>query len=168
MVLDCGRRGAGRKAGSERTSHRRNRRARHPETSRAARAREDTRLNRKTATFEFHVSRRARDRYQLDDTFFTLTGNVVFANFRAARVFAQKMNEQRDLVNYPEQAVKPGQINALGLVDEVMHYLVGLYRQEQSADSMARALSHLEDRLGRETLDKTLRAFADGFPTVAV
>src|SRR5947209_4445385 len=70
------------------------RRARHPRGSRDARAREDTRLNGKMATFEFHVSRRARDRYQLDDALFTLSGNVVFANFRAARVFAQKMNEQ--------------------------------------------------------------------------
>ena len=59
-----------------------------PRISRAARAREDMRLNGKMATFEFHVSRRARDRYQLDDALFTITGNVVFANFRAARVFA--------------------------------------------------------------------------------
>ena len=27
------------------------------------------------------------------------------------------MNEQRDLVSYPERAVKPGQVNAMGLVD---------------------------------------------------
>jgi glycosidase len=120
------------------------------------------------ATFEFHVSRRARDRYQLDDALFSLTGNVVFANFRAARVFAQKLNEQRDLVSYPEQAVKPGQINAMGLVDEILHYLVGVYREQQGADVMGRALAHLEERLGPEAVDKTLRCFADTFPTVAV
>ncbi|MCC7368341.1 MAG: alpha-amylase [Chloroflexi bacterium] len=120
------------------------------------------------ATFEFHVSRRARDRYALDDALFSLTGNVVFANFRAARVFAQKMNEQRDLVNFPERAVKPGQINAMGLVDEILHYLVATYRQENGADVMARALAHLEERIGREALDKTLRQFADSFPSVAV
>ena len=43
---------------------------------------------------EFHVSREARDRYQFGETLFSLTGNVLFANFHAARVFAQKMNEQ--------------------------------------------------------------------------
>src|SRR4051794_5521801 len=120
------------------------------------------------ATFEFHVSRRARDRYQLDDALFSLTGNVVFANFRAARVFAQKMNEQRDLVNYPERAVKPGQINAMGLVDEVLHHLVAVYRQEHGADVIARALAQLDERIGREAVDRTLRAFADAFPTVAL
>src|SRR5581483_5523406 len=120
------------------------------------------------ATFEFHVSRRARDRYQFDDTLFTITGNVVFANFRAARVFAQKMNEQRDLVTFPEQAVKPGQINAMGLVDEILHYMVGLYRQEQGPDVMRRALEWLDARIGRGSVDRTLRRFADTFPTVAV
>ncbi len=125
-------------------------------------------MNGKQATFEFHVSRRARDRYQLDDTLFSLTGNVVFANFRAARVFAQKMNDQRDLVNYPERAVKPGHINALGLVDEVLHYLVGVYREEYGAEVVGRAVAHLEARIGQAALDRTLRAFTDAFPPVAV
>jgi glycosidase len=125
-------------------------------------------LNGKKATFEFHVSRRARDRYLFDDTLFTITGNVVFANFRAARVFAQQMNEHRDLVNYPERAVKPGQLNALGLVDEILHYLVGVYREQHGPDVMARAITRLEERLGREAVDKTLRSFADAFPTVAL
>jgi hypothetical protein len=31
-------------------------------------------------SFEFHVSRAARERYQLEDALFTLTGNVLFAN----------------------------------------------------------------------------------------
>ena len=65
-------------------------------------------MNPHPVTFEFHVSRLARDRYRFDDVLFTLTGNLVFANFHAARVFAQKMNEQRDLVSFPEQAVKAG------------------------------------------------------------
>ena len=65
--------------------------------------------------FEFHVSRESRDRYQFDQSLYQLTGNVVFANFHAARVFAQRMNDKRDLINYPEQAVKAGHINALGV-----------------------------------------------------
>ena len=52
---------------------------------------------------EFHVSRQARDRYKFDQALFSLNGNVLFANFHAARLFAQKMNQQRDLLHYPEQ-----------------------------------------------------------------
>jgi len=64
-------------------------------------------------TFEFHVSRRARDYYGFDEALFSFNGNVIFANFYAARTFAQKINEKRP----PDQTVRAGQINALGLVD---------------------------------------------------
>jgi len=78
---------------------------------------------------EFHVSRNARDRYQFEESLFSLSGNVIFANFHAARLFAQKMNQKRDLVRFPEQAVRAGQINALGLIDEIMHFVVAMYRR---------------------------------------
>jgi len=55
---------------------------------------------------EFHISRESRDRYQFDQSIFSFNGNVVFANFHAARLFAQKMNARRDLVNFPESAVQ--------------------------------------------------------------
>ena len=71
---------------------------------------------------EFHVSRRARDRYQFDESLFSINGNVIFANFHAARLFAQKINDKRDLARYPEQAVMAGQINAMGLIDEILHF----------------------------------------------
>ncbi|MER3457579.1 MAG: hypothetical protein C4309_02035, partial [Chloroflexota bacterium] len=70
---------------------------------------------RKTVVMEFHVSRQARDRYQFDEALFALSGNVIFANFHAARAFAQKINQKRDLINFPEQAVKAGELNAMGL-----------------------------------------------------
>src|SRR6476469_4189244 len=73
---------------------------------------------------EFHVSRAARDRYQFDEALFGMSGNVVFANFAAARRFAQKMNELRDLEADPGTAVRAGDISAMGLVDEILHYVV--------------------------------------------
>ncbi len=89
---------------------------------------------------EFHVAREARDRYQFSETLFSLSGNVLFANFHAARVFAQKINDQRDLVRFPEQTVTAGHINAMGLIDEILHFVVGLYREQQNPDVVAMAL----------------------------
>ena len=117
---------------------------------------------------EFHVARAARDHYQFDESLFSLSGNVLFANFHAARVFAQKMNERRDLVSFPERAVKAGQINAMGLIDEILHYVVGLYREQISPNAMQQALDWLYERVGREEVDATLRRFADEFPPLAV
>src|SRR5260370_21222173 len=91
-------------------------------------------------SMEFHISRAARDRYQFDETLFALSGNVVFANFHAARVFAQKMNDRRDLLHFPEQTVRAGHVNAMGLIDEILHYVVGLYREQKSRDIMRLAL----------------------------
>jgi len=117
---------------------------------------------------EFHVSRRARDRYRFDDALFSLRGHVLLADFHAARLFARRMNEQRDLVRYPERAVRAGQINALGLIDEIAHFVVHLYRQQRNPRALEEALHWLYDHVGRERTDEALRRFADQFPPLAV
>ena len=55
---------------------------------------------------EFHISRQARDRFQFDQSLFSLDGNIIFANFHSARLFAQKINQSLDLVNFPENTIK--------------------------------------------------------------
>ena len=117
---------------------------------------------------EFHVSRRARDRYRFDESIFSFNGNVIFGDFRAARLFAQRMNEKRDLKKFPEQAVKAGQITAMGLIDEILHYVVSLYRSEVGSDVMKEALEALYLGLGKDEVDRTLRTFTDDFPPVSV
>jgi glycosidase len=118
--------------------------------------------------FEFHVSRQARDRYQFDQSLFNLQGNVIFANFHAARVFAQKMNQARDLVTFPEQAVRAGQINAMGLVDEILHQVLALYRKEKNSQAMIAALDWLTAQIGQDELEKALVQFEIDFPSLAV
>ena len=117
---------------------------------------------------EFHVSRQSRDRYGFDQALFAFTGNVVFANFQGARLFAQRMNEQRDLVNNPEQAVRAGELNAMGLIDEILHMVVAYYRQERNPEMLAKAAAWLNERIGSRELDATLMQFAKEFPPLAV
>lgn len=119
-------------------------------------------------TMEFHISRDMRELYDFDESLFTLTGNVIFVNFHAARVFAQKMNQRRDLAHYPERAVRAGHINAMGLIDEILHYIARQYREQKKATVMAEALDWLEEHVGEEALDQTLRQFVDQFPPLAV
>ncbi len=119
-------------------------------------------------TLEFHISRQGREKYQFDHSLFSLTGNVILANFHAARVFAQKMNQKRDLILFPEQAVKAGQINAMGLIDEILHYVIRQYREEKNPQVMEQALAYLETELGEDAVDRTLRAFVDQFPNLTV
>ncbi len=120
------------------------------------------------AVIEFHVSRQARDRYQFDQSLFSLSGNVVLANFYGARLFAQRMNESRDLVTFPERAVKAGHINAMGLIDEISHQVVQAYREQKNPRTLELALDWLDDHVGRSAVDRALLRFAADFPSLAV
>lgn len=121
----------------------------------------------KPTGMEFHVSRAARDRYQFDDSLFSISGNVVFANFHAARVFAQRMNQRRNLAQFPEQAVRASQINALGLIHEITHYIFQLYREQQPS-VLHDALEWLKSSVGAAALDTTFLNFIDQFPPLLV
>ena len=118
--------------------------------------------------FEFHVSRSSRERYGFDDLLFSLTGNVVFAGLPACREFAQRINRVRDVERHPELAVHPGSLNAMGLIDEVLHWVVAEYRRQRDPRTMVDALTWFASRLGNDTLDQTLLAFSETFPVVAV
>ncbi|BCY19013.1 alpha-amylase [Leptolinea sp. HRD-7] len=117
---------------------------------------------------EFHISRVARDRYLLDQSFFSFNGNVIFANFHAARLFAQKINQNRDVIHYPEKAIKAGQINALGLIDEIMHYVFKTYREQKNPGVLVKLLTHLTEKFGEKNLDHLLIEFCSEFPPKSV
>ena len=117
---------------------------------------------------EFHVSRAARDFYGFDQNLFSSNGNVIFANFMAARNFAAHMNAKRDLVNFPDSAVRPSQVNAMGLIDEMLHLLLEQYRKTHVPGLMRDALLDLAGKVSPERLEKTLAHFASSFPAVRV
>jgi hypothetical protein len=67
---------------------------------------------------EFHVSHQSRKRYQFDLKMFSYDGNVILADFMAAREFCSKINEIRIQEGVLPQ-VYPGVLNAL---DWLMKY----------------------------------------------
>lgn len=117
--------------------------------------------------FEFHVSRSARDRYGFDDSLFSLSGNVVFANLAAIREFAHRMNRARDVDRHPERTVNPGALNAMGLIDEALHAMAAQYRRANPG-VMKNALRWAASRLGKGDLERTLLAFVEHFPPLDV
>ncbi len=119
-------------------------------------------------TMEFHISQKARKKYQFEESLFSLTGNVILANFHSSRLLAQQMNDQKDLLRFPEEAVKAGHINAMGLIDEILHYVIDLYRQQIDPGITAEALTHLEEHLGKKEVDKMLLEFTKEFPPAPV
>jgi glycosidase len=120
------------------------------------------------SVFEFHVSRKSRDKYQFDLSMFTITGKVIFANIQAAQMFAQKMNEKRDVKNHPELAVSAAEINAMGLVHEILHAMIEHYRREANANVFSEALERMEKNFSAAEINNMLLRFLDEFPPVDV
>jgi len=118
--------------------------------------------------YEFHVSREAREKFDFDQKLFSFEGNVIFTNFLAAREFTQKINQTRDLVNFPEQAVSAGEINAIGLIDEILHLIISLYRKRAQPKAIKEAYENLEETFGEEKLHEALVTFTEEFPPVTV
>jgi len=117
---------------------------------------------------EFHISRAARDLYHFNEDLFTFTGNVLFANFQAVRQFAYQMNLQTDRARMPGREVKAGDINAMGMIDEILHLVVELYRRDIDPQISERAVKYLNSQLGQRRVDKALLQFVDAFPSMAV
>ncbi len=118
--------------------------------------------------FEFHVSRFSRDRYDFDQAIYQLSGNVILADFAAAREFSSRMNAARDLIRHPETAVSAGEIHAMGLIDEILHAVVADYRRKVDPGLMSRAVNEFRGELGADRFEQVLGAFTGHFPPVAV
>lgn len=112
--------------------------------------------------YEFHISRKARDLYSFDQALFTTTGNVILASPQAARDFADRMNRIRDAASHPERAARASDINAMGLIDEIMHFMIELYRRQVNPNIMRDAYDYASTRL--PDVDRTIEQFLHQFP----
>lgn len=110
--------------------------------------------------YEFHIAGEVRSKYDFNDELFSLSGNVVFANFAAVRTFVQKLNSKR----LAAEQVGAGQVNAAGLLDEIYHYIFRLYEVQINPGVFNKALSNLKETIGSENTDKILLEFANLFP----
>ena len=45
--------------------------------------------------YEFHIAKEIRKKYEFDDVLFSISGNVILADFYAVRRFTQKINSKR-------------------------------------------------------------------------
>ncbi len=117
---------------------------------------------------EFHVRRDSRDRYEIKRSLYQLNGNVVLADMQATRRLAHKMNQERDLVRSPGSAVRAGDIHAMGLIDEIMHYVVDQYREQNGHAVFAEALTRLEKKFGKKRVDSCIKRFGELFPATSV
>ncbi len=117
---------------------------------------------------EFHLSRKARVDLGLELSLFRATGNVIIPDFSAARGLARRINEVMDATLLPERAVRAGRINAMGLIDEILHGVSRLFREGPAPDALAVADLALTTSLGKAEADSLLLDFVETFPPLEV
>ena len=113
---------------------------------------------------QFHVTKASRDKYQFDEILFSKSGNVIFANFQASRDFAHRMNQLRPDPQNPETYISPAEINALGLIDEILHQVVDEYYKTHGRSIRTALARHLINTFGRSEVIATLTSFNELFP----
>ena len=64
-------------------------------------------------------------------------------------------------------AVQAGQVNAMGLIDEIMHAVVAQYRTQKAPSLYEDLLANLDEKIGKRKLDTALRRFIKDFPPIA-
>ncbi len=100
-----------------------------------------------------HIAEKAKKKYELE--------KLSPMDFASARRFAEKLGDGG------KKPVSAGEINALGLLDEVMRILIRQYEME-NPDIMSRVCEQLAAKYGQNALDLGLRRFQEAFSAPAL
>ncbi len=118
---------------------------------------------------EFHISKKVRDLCSFEEGLFASSGNVVFANMRNVRNFQVLYNNYIENVTGDDnKKVSAGQLNAMGLIDEILHYVCMLYRRNKVPTFMTDLLADLDKQFTKKEIDTLLLDFIKEFPPVEV
>ena len=117
---------------------------------------------------EFHVSRKAREIYGVDNDLISLRGPLLLADFTAVQRLAQAMNSRRDVARFPESGITAGDLYAAGLIDEISHLLIEVHRERLGGDIFRRADAFVAREVGGQEMHHTLLTFLSLFPPGAL
>ncbi len=126
-------------------------------------SKEEVKINNST-TFEFHIAAKLRKIYDVSDELFSISGNIIFANFGQVRKFVTNFNKSKN----NNLKIKVSEVNAAGLMDEIFHYVIRRYESELNPKVFSRAIDYLEKEMGEKELRKLLFEFIELFPPVDV
>lgn len=119
-------------------------------------------------TYYFHVSKESRIKYSLEENLFALQGNLIISDFSTARLISEKINTVRRNEGSFELQVTAGQINALGLLHEILHLLIRKYEENNNENVFKNSIDYLKNNLTETELNKTLLKFIEEFPPLPV
>lgn len=113
---------------------------------------------------EFHIRARIRAMLGFSSTLYGTTGNLILPDFAAARSLAGKIRSLSSIEGVDVRDVSAGKLNAMGLVDEILHRVVLLYRERKMPDFLPRLGAAVAAEIGAADYDALLTEFCREFP----
>jgi glycosidase len=118
--------------------------------------------------FDFHITKNAREKYGIDKSLFSITGNLIIADYQQARILSENINSKRREEGNKDDFVTAGEINALGLLHEIFHLLMRKYEGVDNPGVFNKVINHINDEISGNGFEKTLVAFVEEFPPLPV
>lgn len=114
----------------------------------------------KLRSFEMRILRSAREKYRLKDSCFSISGDVIFANYSAAREMTALIRQKKE--EHSNQ-IKAGELFALALLHEVYHRICAVYKETKNPKAFALA-GQEASRAIAYGLEDSIEAFTELYP----
>ena len=93
------------------------------------------------------ISWQAREKYEIEKDHFSERGNIQFeGEVHPIRKIVQNINKKRDLINYPEMAVKTSEIYSNGLMFKIKEHVFELYLEQLNSDYKEQLYSKIKEK----------------------
>jgi glycosidase len=113
---------------------------------------------------EFHISAAARNKYSFEEVLFAKRGNLLLSNYRAALRLAERLKDHRAQLGEDPNKISAADLYAIGLMDEIFHFVIEKYQKEVNPAAFQKALTFLSNESNAEDIDGTLEKFNEYFP----
>jgi glycosidase len=117
--------------------------------------------------YDFHITGYSRKKYQIDESLFSIEGKIIITTPYQARLLSDNINTIRKYEGKADQQVTPGQVNGLGLLHEIFHYMIRYYEEKVNPGVFSRSMNYLKSRF-KDDLDRILLEFVNEFPSMQV
>ncbi len=114
--------------------------------------------------YEFHIAKNIRDKFKLNAELFSLRGGIIFSDINAVRKLTHQLNSVRE----ESKKITVGELNALGLLDEIIHYVIRQYDEKINPRAILMAVENLKSNLSEEKFKSLLVDFNSNFPPLNV
>jgi hypothetical protein len=110
----------------------------------------------------FHISRNIREKYELDDSLFKISGETIHLDFKSVRELTAKLNEESS------ESLYASDLNALGLIHECIHYIILVYKKQENPKAFAESIKYINKNIDSTEFEDTLKEFSKEFPSNSV